>query len=216
MVVLLLVAMVACTATFLLPLRVSNAVALQAEAVGDILFRMRPVVRVGLGVLLALTANLIFLLFLILEVRRPATKAIKVQQTTGGEVELSVESIADRVDYEVDQLPGVLNVSTDVTSKRGGVLVELDVNIAGKLDVPKRAEQIVETARQVVEDKMGLKLARPPKVHLRAVSRPEVRRQPVRSPGIERMSEPTSESASDSASEPASGLDLEPEPDAEE
>ncbi len=200
-VLLVLVVMVVCTATFLLPLRVSNTVALQAEALNDFLFRMRPIVRIGLGILLALTVNLILLLFLILEVRRPASTAIKVQQTTGGEVELSVESIADRVDYEVDQLPGILSVDTDVASKRGGVLLELDVDIAGKFDVPERAEEIVETARRVVEDKMGLEMARPPKVHLRAVSRPEVQRQPVRSPGIRRPSEARPEPESELPSE---------------
>lgn len=204
-VVLLLVAMVACTVSFLLPLRVSNTVALQAEALVDFLFRVRPVVRVGLGILFALTVDLILVLFLILELRRPATRAIKVQQTTGAEVELSVESIADRVDYEVDQLSGVLSVDTHVTSKRGGVVIELDVKMAGKLNVPERAEQIVETARKVVEETMGLKLARPPKVHLRAVPRPEVRGQRVRPPAVaqEREAEPAIEPKSEA--EPPEG-----------
>ncbi len=51
-------------------------------------------------------------------------------------------------------------------------MVELDVETAAGVDVPEEATRIVETARRVVEEKMGLKLARPPKVNLRAVPYP--------------------------------------------
>jgi len=125
-----------------------------------------------LGILFALTLDVIFVLLIILEVRRPTPKAIRVEQTAGGEVQISVASIADRLKYEVDQLPGVLRTKSKVSAKRGGVVVELDVEMAAGIDVPEKAERIVETARQVMEEKIGLKLARPPKVNLRAVPYP--------------------------------------------
>ncbi len=171
-VILLLVAIPLCTILLVVPLPALGAVAQQSAALVDLLTSLRPYVRVILGILFALTLDVIFVLLIILEVRRPTPKAIRVEQTAGGEVQISVASIADRLKYEVDQLPGVLRTKSKVSAKRGGVVVELDVEMAAGIDVPEKAERIVETARQVVEEKIGLKLARLPKVNLRAVPYP--------------------------------------------
>jgi hypothetical protein len=131
-----------------------------------------------LGILFAVVLDIILVLFLIAEVRRPAAKAIRVKKTAGGEVQVSVNSIADRLKYEIDQLASVLRTKPQVQAKRGGVVVELDVETVAEIDVPQKADQIVETARRVVEEKMGLKLARPPKVNLRAVPYPSTPARP--------------------------------------
>jgi hypothetical protein len=171
LVVLLLVAIVLCTLALVVPVRVFEAVARQSAALVDFLDRVRPLVRVSLGILFALVLDVIFVLLIVLEVRRSVPKAIRVKKTAGGEVMINVASIADGLRYEVDQLSTVLRSKSKVSGKRGGVVVELDVETAG-IDVPEKAEQIIETARRAVEDKMGLKLARPPKVNLRAVPYP--------------------------------------------
>jgi hypothetical protein len=126
----------------------------------------------ALGILFAVVLNIILLLLIIVEVRRPRRKAIRVEKSSGGEVMISVASIADQLRYEIDQLAGVIRVRPKVSAKRRGVVVELDVRTAAGIDVPERAERIVETARLVVEERMGLRLARPPKVSLRAVPHP--------------------------------------------
>ena len=190
-VILLLVAMVLCSVLLVAPVRVLTAVAQQSAALVQFLNGMRVFARVGLGILFAVVLDIIILLILIAEVRRPTAKAIRVKKTAGGEVQVSVNSIADRLKYEVDQLSGVLRTKPQVMAKRGGVAVELDVETAAEIDVPEKAERIVETARQVVEEKMGLKLARPPKVNLRAVpypstpGRPRVSAQPTPKPAPE-------------------------------
>jgi hypothetical protein len=171
-VVLLLITMVACTIALVAPGWTLYQITWQSDAAMHSLNRLQPYVRVALGVLCALTLDVILVLLIILEMRRPAAKAIRVEQTAGGEVQISVNSIADRLRYEVDQLPGILRTKAKVSSKRGGVVAELDVETAAGTTVPEQAEQIVETAQQVVEEKMGLKLARPPKVNLRAVPYP--------------------------------------------
>jgi len=171
-VVLLLITMVACTIALVAPGWTLYQITWQSDAAMHSLNRLQPYVRVALGVLCALTLDVILVLLIILEMRRPARKAIRVEQTGGGEVQISVNSIADRLRYEVDQLPGILRTKAKVSSKRGGVVAELDVETAAGTTVPEQAEQIVETAQQVVEEKMGLKLARPPKVNLRAVPYP--------------------------------------------
>jgi hypothetical protein len=177
-VILLLVAMVLCSVLLVAPVQVLSAVAQQSVALVDFLNSMRVFVRVGLGILFAAVLDIILVLFLIAEVRRPVQKAIRVKKTSGGEVQVSVNSIADRLKYEIDQLSSVLRTKPQVLAKRGGVVVELDVETAAEIDVPEKAEQIVETARRVVEEKMGLKLARPPKVNLRAVPYPSTPSKP--------------------------------------
>ncbi|HUX76043.1 MAG TPA: hypothetical protein VMY40_05310 [Anaerolineae bacterium] len=177
-VILLLVAMVLCSVLLVTPVRVLSAVGQQSVALVDFLNSMRVFVRAGLGILFAAVLDIILVLFLIAEVRRPVQKAIRVKTTSGGEVQVSVNSIADRLKYEIDQLSSILRTKPQVLAKRGGVVVELDVETAAEIDVPQKAEQIVETARRVVEEKMGLKLARPPKVNLRAVPYPSTPSKP--------------------------------------
>ena len=194
-VILLLVVMVSCTITLLFPVRALDAVARQPAALADSLRefeRYSPewFVRVGLGGLFAVTLDVILFLLIILELRRPRPKAIRVAQAGGGEVQVSIASIADRLKYEVDQLPDVLRSRPKVSTRRRGVLIELDVETAAGVNVPEKAEQIVETARRVVEERMGLKLARPPRVNLRAVPYPKTPRGRARPEAVPREEPP--------------------------
>ncbi len=173
-VILLLISIVLCSTLLAFPVRSLDAVAQWSTAQADSIRQYERLsfqwfVRVGLGVLFALTLDVIFGLLIFFEVRRPKVKTIRVEKGAGGEVQVSVASIADRLQYEIDQLPGVLGVKSKASAKRGGVVLELDVETVSEINVPEQAGQIVEKARQVMEEKMGLKLARPPKVNLRAV-----------------------------------------------
>jgi hypothetical protein len=179
LVVLSLVAIVLCTTALVVPVWLFDAVTRQLTALVDFLRSLRWYVRLPLGVLFALALDIVLVLLIVLEVRKPRTKAIHVQKTAGGEVMISVASIADRLKYEVDRLSGVLRTKPSVSGKRGGVVVELDVETAAGTVVPEKAERIIETAQKVVEEKMGLKLARPPKVKLRVVPYPKVSRASV-------------------------------------
>lgn len=169
LVILLLVAMVLCSFVFVVPVPTLRVLAQQAGGLADFFDRVRPIVRLPAGILLALIVDLVGILLIVLEVRRPARRSISVEQTGGGEVTLSIASIADQLKAEVNQLPEVLQVKPKVSAKRKGVVVELDVKIAAEAGVPGKAERIVETVRRVVEEKMGLKLARAPKVNIEAV-----------------------------------------------
>ncbi len=168
-VLLLIVAMVLCSLALIVPLRTLQTVAQQTGALADLLGRVRAVVRLPVGILLALIVDLVGILFIILEVRRPAAKSISVEQAAGGEVTLSVASIADQLKAELSQLPEVMQVKPKVSARRNGVMIEIDARIAAETGVPNKAERIVETTRRVVEQRMGLRLARPPRVNIEAV-----------------------------------------------
>lgn len=115
--------------------------------------------------LLVILASLLMLIvdivLLWLELRRPvATRTVRIKQVTGGEAEMSTDSIEGRLAYNIDQLAEVIRVTPTVTGRGKGVDVVLDVETRPDIDVPAKTEEIMTVARQVVEDRMGLELTR--------------------------------------------------------
>lgn len=129
----------------------------------------RLVISVGLAVLI--DGLLIFLLYL--QLRRPRERAVSVHQVKGGQAQVAVGSIVERLAYRIDGLPDVLAVEPKVISHRRNVEVVLDVETAAKVSMPTVVEEISALTRQVVEDEMGLRLKGKPKLNLHAVSYPE-------------------------------------------
>ena len=158
---------------------------------------LRLVPRIGLGLLFALALDIILVIIFILEVRRPKAKAIKVEKAGGGEVEVSIHSIADRLKHDLGQVSGVLRVKPSVSAKRGGVVVKLDVETVAGVNVPEKADQILEKTRQVIEDQMGLTMARVPKVNLRAMPHPRPSRGAAKRPAPREPVVPASRAPSD-------------------
>lgn len=189
MVLILLVAIVLCSVVLVFPVRVLDAVAEQSADLVGLLNGLEWYVRLAMGIVVALIIDALLVFLIVLEVRRPSRKAIRVEKAAGGEVLIGVASIADRVRYEVDQLPGVLRTRPKVTGKRAGVVVELDVEGATTINVPEQAEQIVRVVQRAVEEDMGLKLARLPKVNLRVVPYPKTPKPSAR-PGDLPRAEP--------------------------
>lgn len=185
-VLMLLVVMAVCSLTLIVPLQTLRVVAQQAELLGNAVARIRAAARLPLGILLAVIVNLVGVLLIILELRRSAAKTVTVEQSGGGEVTLSLASIADQLKAELDGLPEVVHVKPKVSAHRKGVVVEVDARIAAETGVSDKAERILETIRRQVEQKMGLKLARPPKVNLEAMRRardvPEEPEEPAPAP----------------------------------
>lgn len=96
-----------------------------------------------------------------LELRRPVgARTVRIKQVTGAEAEMSTDSIEGRLAYNIDQLPDVIRVAPTVTGRGKGVEVVLDVETRPDIDVPSKTEEIITVARQVIEERMGLELAR--------------------------------------------------------
>lgn len=111
-----------------------------------------------LASLLMLVIDIVLLWF---ELRRPAaSRRVRIKQVTGGEAEMSTDSIEGRLAYNIDQLPDVIRVTPAVTGRGKGVEVVLDVETRPDIDVPTKTEEVMTVTRQVVEDRMGLELAR--------------------------------------------------------
>ena len=141
-VILLLVAIVLCSVSLVGARRVLPAVAQQSAALADSVEELEWYRLELPGVVIALIVDLVLVLLIFLELRRPSRKAIRVEKTAGGEVQISVASIADRLRYEVDQLPGVLRTAPKVSGKRGGVVVEMETEVAAGINVPEESGRL--------------------------------------------------------------------------
>jgi uncharacterized alkaline shock family protein YloU len=75
-------------------------------------------------------------------------------------VELAVESIAQRLEYRVDQLADVVKVRPEVKPRGKSVDVVLHLETSPDIDVPAKTEEVYQVAREVVEERMGLKLGK--------------------------------------------------------
>jgi uncharacterized alkaline shock family protein YloU len=93
-----------------------------------------------------------------LEVRRPRSTTIVVQQVSGGVAELTENSIISRLEYNLDSLPEIIRVKPRVSTGRKGVRVELAVETSPEVEVPSKSEQIQQVTRDIIENQMGLQL----------------------------------------------------------
>ncbi len=119
------------------------------------------VMTIVLGVVFGTLIELFLLLLLIAEVFPRRKKTIKVQMVEGGEARLHVDSIVQRLRYEVDRLPEITRVRPQVQSKGGrGINVQLDVETAPTVNIPNKTEELVALIREQVENRMGIRLNR--------------------------------------------------------
>ncbi len=124
----------------------------------------------------AMFIDLVLLLFWLFEIRRPPQHMIRVRRENGGEIRLPIESIAERLAYHIDQVHEVIDVRPKVSAKSGGVAVHLYVTTGPDVDVPTKADEIINVARWVIKEKLGLQLAGDPKVELRVAPYPQTSR----------------------------------------
>ena len=128
------------------------------------------------AVLMALVLLIIVLLLLYLELRRTARRAAVVLGVGTGRAEVSTESIARRVEYNLQELPDVIQVRPRIRGSRRGVEVRLEVETSPEVDIPAKAEEICRLAQEVVEDRMGLRLDK--EIQLRIPHAPYVLERP--------------------------------------
>ena len=103
---------------------------------------------------------LICLFLLWLELRRPRKKTIRAQKVAGGEAHIAVDSIAQRLAYNIDQLPDVVKVAPYINQRARGVDIDLMLETSPDIDVPMKTEEVIQVTREVVVERMGLKLGK--------------------------------------------------------
>lgn len=175
-VVALLILMPLMTVLFVIPHVILSDVGAWATQVGRQLWAADVVLRLGIGVLLALAFNFLALLLLFLEVRPHRRRFIRVENLTGGLATISIESIVRQLEYRLDPLPNVINVKPEIQAKRGKVQAVVHVNVAAGANVPQMAARLVEEVQDVLTTELGLQVAGEPEIRINVLAPPAERR----------------------------------------
>jgi len=147
----------------------------------DWLNGLSPVAQVGVRLALAAAGMIVFLiglLLLALEVIRFRRSTVRLRDGSG---ELMMDGVAGYLVYYVDLLPDVLRVKPTVRSKGRSVQATLYVETAPGVNVLEKSGEVRETARQVLEEQLGLQVNGEIGVIIKPVPHPKVRRSTERS-----------------------------------
>ncbi len=91
--------------------------------------------------------------------RRKSDPTVRLH-TASGEAQVTADSIARRLSWHLDQLADVISVQPVVRPRGDQVDVLLNVETSPAIEVPMKTEEVMLVAREVVQDRMGLKLGR--------------------------------------------------------
>lgn len=100
---------------------------------------------------------LVALMLLVLELRIERPGAVALAGDSGAR--LAVDTIVQRLRTDVGTVPDVDQVRPTVRPRRGRVDVDLAVTTAPAVDVPTKAAEVSQVARDTIE-KLGLKLGK--------------------------------------------------------
>ena len=149
----------------------------------DWLAAQSPGAQIGVRLLLALGGLVAFLLglvLLVLEIFPFRRKTVRLQDNSG---ELMIDSISSHLTYHLDLLPDVLRARPRISSRGKAVRATIYIETPPDANVPQKTTEVQETARQVLEEQLGLQ-AQEIKVVVRPVDYPKLstaeRKRPMR------------------------------------
>jgi heme/copper-type cytochrome/quinol oxidase subunit 1 len=120
---------------------------------------LNPTLFIIARLLMVVVVVLLFVAFLLAEWPRRAQPAVRLQTSTGA-AEVTTDSVARRLRWHLDQLADIIAVEPTVRPHGDRVDVFLDVETSPAIEVPMKTEEVMLVAREVVEERMGLKLGR--------------------------------------------------------
>lgn len=101
---------------------------------------------------------LILFILLWLEVRRPRRKTVRISTKGNGDAQLGVHSVAQSLEYRIDELAGVRKVVSRIISRGKDVEVYLDLDTSPSVNIPVLTDQIVDLVHDIVEGQLGIKI----------------------------------------------------------
>jgi hypothetical protein len=176
-VLLLLVAMILVPLILIFPEQAESALRYTADIIHanlEWLNGLSPMAQIGIRLALAFLGVIVFLiglLFLVLEVFRFRRKTVRLKDRSG---EVMVDSITGHLTYHLDLLPDVLRVRPQVVSRGKTVRVTVYVETPPEVNVPEKSAEVQETARQVIEEQLGLETKGEIKVIVRPIAYPKL------------------------------------------
>ncbi len=120
----------------------------------------QPALRLVVGIILAVLSFLICLSLLILELRPQKPGVVRISKADKGEILLELGSVAGRIQQAVAKIPSVVDVKPVIKRKGNGVDINLNVMTTPEVNVPEKSAEIMEAVRRLIEEEIGVKLAR--------------------------------------------------------
>ncbi len=108
----------------------------------------------------AVSSVLLFGALILLELWPRRQRGVRIHTREGGSAELDTSSVARRLAWHLDQLAEVITVLPDVKARGSSVDVRLEIETAPDVDVPMKTDEVVEVARDIIEQDMGLRLGK--------------------------------------------------------
>lgn len=99
-------------------------------------------------------------LLLNFEWKRPRSRAVQIAGGGRKSAELATESVAERIEADIEALPQVHRAIPRIVARGGVVDVNLEVRVDADVDVPTKAQEIDQVLRESI-GRMGLKLGKP-------------------------------------------------------
>ena len=172
-VILLLTLMVLLTTVFVLPHVVFTNVGEWMMQWGEFFSTLDPQwLRWVVGLFLALILDALIAFLIFLEVRRTRKQYIRVQQVTGGMATISIESIVQQLQYNLDPIADVIKVAPKVNSKRDKVQAVVNVEVSAGANVPSMATALMGVVQKVLIDTLGLQVYGQPEVRIKVIPGP--------------------------------------------
>lgn len=120
-------------------------------------------------IFLAATGALEFVLLILfwLELRRPRRKTVRIKTKGGGTAQLGVQSVAQSLEYRIDELAGVRKVRPSITSRGRDIRVAIDLDTSPSVNIPVLTDQIMDLCHDIVERQLGVKIHGKVKINVR-------------------------------------------------
>jgi hypothetical protein len=109
-----------------------------------------------LRILLVLVSVAVLGAMLWLEARPSRPRAVEVRTQAGSQGRVTVDSVERRLAWHIDQIEDVIWVAPHVSPRGRTVNVLLEVQTSPEIDVPAKTDEVVNVARQVLTERMGL------------------------------------------------------------
>lgn len=143
------------------------------------------------GLILILMAVIV----IIFEVAPPGTESLKIERVGGGEAHIGTEEVAHWLEEELQTMPQLKQVQARVVARGRKAEVSLDLHVGAEADLSTTTEEVCRSARQLIEERVGVALARPPQVQLHyqelQVARPQEARASAPAGAATSASSPT-------------------------
>jgi len=110
---------------------------------------------------------LLLLVLLVLELRKPRRKLVRIKTQEGGTARMDISSVAQSIENRVDELAGVRKVKTRITSRGKNVDVAVDLDTSPSVNIPVLTDQIIALTHDIVEGQLGIQIHRRPVINIK-------------------------------------------------